>query len=373
MKNNDNDDVAWMKRALWLARKGEGETCQHPMVGAVIVKHGHKVSEGWFRRPGEPHAEVHALREGGANVRGSTIYLNLEPCSHYGQTPPCADALVRAGIKRVVAGMMDPNPLVSGRGFAMLRDGGVKVDTGVLEKECQDLNRVFTKYITTKRPYVILKAAATLDGNIATKTGNSLYITGEEARKEVHRLRDIYQAVMVGAGTVKADNPQLTVRRQGGKNRHPRPVVLSSKLDFPLKSNFMSAGGEDGPLIFTSKVAGVKKIKSFRQAGAEVEIIKKDRSGGLDLKEIMKQLGERQIASVLLEGGGGLFSSFLRANMADEVVMFFAPRMLAGDGIPLTRGTGPRKMEDALLLDDLSSRRLGEDIMITGRVINGRH
>ncbi len=368
----ENDDSAWMKRALALAKKGEGETGHHPMVGAVIVKGGHKISEGWFRRPGEPHAEVHALREGGANIRGATMYLNLEPCSHFGRTPPCADALVRAGIRRVVAGMMDPNPLVSGRGFAMLRDGGVKVETGVLEKECQELNRVFVKYITTKRPYVIMKAAATLDGKIAAKTGDSIYITGEEARKEVHRLRDIYQAVMVGGGTIKADNPQLTVRRHG-KKRHPRPVVLSSKLDFPTKSNFISSGFEDGPLIFTSKVAGAKNIKAFREAGAEVEVVKKDRSGGLDLKEIMKMLGEREIASVLLEGGATLFSSFLRANMVDEAVMFFAPKMLGGDGLPITRGPAPKKMAEALLFEELSSRRLGEDIMITGRVANERH
>ncbi len=370
MKNND--DAAWMRRALALAKKGEGETCDHPMVGAVIVKHGHNISEGWFRRPGEAHAEIHALQAGGANVRGATMYLNLEPCSHYGQTPPCADALVRAGIKRVVAGMMDPNPLVSGRGFAMLRDGGVKVETGVLEKECRDLNRVFVKYITTKRPYIIMKAAATLDGKIATKTGDSIYITGEDARKEVHRLRDIYQAVMVGGGTIKADNPRLNVRRQG-KKRHPRPVVISSKLDFPSNSEFMSSGGEDGPLIFTSKVAGIKNIRSFREAGAEVEVVKKDRSGGLDLKEIMKVLGERKMASILLEGGAGLFSSFLRANMVDEVVMFFAPRMLAGDGLPITGGPGPKKMADAMVLEELSSRRLGEDIMITGKTASEQH
>jgi diaminohydroxyphosphoribosylaminopyrimidine deaminase/5-amino-6-(5-phosphoribosylamino)uracil reductase len=361
------EEIKWMRRALALARRAEGDTAHYPMVGAVIVKNGRKVAEGWFRRPGEPHAEVHALLAAGNRAKGATLVLNLEPCSHFGRTPPCADAVIRAGIRRVVAGMRDPNPLVSGRGFKKLRAAGLEVVEGAMEKECRDLNRVFVKHITTNRPYVVMKAAATLDGKIATATGEAFWITGEPARKEVHRLRDVCQAVMVGAGTVRRDDPELTVRL-AGKGRQPRPIVISSRLDFPLQSKVVATRAEGGPLLFCTREASPGRIKKFEAAGAEVVAVKMAGAGRVDLKSVMRELGKRKIASVLLEGGSDLFGAMLQLGLVDEVVLFLAPKLLAGDGIPITRGPGPKRLAEAIPLHDMKIKKVGEDLMITAKV-----
>jgi len=362
----DPVETALMKRALALARKALGDTGHYPMVGAVVAKKGRKISEGHFKRPGAPHAEIVALNKAGRRARGADLVLNLEPCSHHGRTPPCASAVIEAGIKRVVAGMRDPNPLVSGRGFEMLRRAGIEVVEGVLEKECLELNRVFSKFITTRTPYVVMKAASTLDGKIAAASGDSKWITGEDARIEVHKMRDIYQAVMVGAGTVNKDDCELTVRL-AGKGRHPRPVVLTDELNIPLKARVMRTPCQKGPLLFCTKKTDPARIKRFEKAGAEVVKVKSGRGGGCDMGAVMEELGAREVASVLLEGGSRLFGSALRAGVVDEVVMFMAPRMMAGDGVSVTSGKGPDKMKDALKLTLVQTKRVGADLMVRAR------
>ncbi len=356
----------WMKRALLLARKARGNTGHYPMVGAVIIRGNRKVSEGYFRAPGEPHAEINAIKRAGQKARGSTLVLNLEPCSHYGRTPPCTDAVIRAGIKRVVAGMEDPNPLVSGKGFAALKKAGVEVVSGVIEEECRELNRVFAKFITTRTPFVVMKAAMTLDGKIAAAGGDSKWISGEPARKEAHRMRDQCQAVMVGAGTIRADDSELTARL-AGKGRHPRPVIVTSSLDVPLSSKVMSTPAKGGPLIFCTRKAPSGRIKSFRQKGAEVVVVRKERHGGADVEAVMQELGERRIASVLLEGGARLISSALRAGVVDELVLFVAPKLLAGDGLSLASGKGAKKIADAVPVAGMTCKKMGDDLMIVGK------
>jgi len=360
-------DEAWMSRALALAKRARGDVNHYPMVGAVIVKSGKKISEGWFGKPGQPHAEVNAIRQAGARARGATLILNLEPCSHHGTTPPCANAAIDAGIKRVVAGMKDPNPLVAGKGFRKLRAAGIEVVSGVLEDECRELNRVFTKFITTGRPYVIMKAAMTLDGKIATGTGDAFWISCDESRKRAHRLRDELMAVMVGAGTVRADDPSLTARL-AGKGRHPRPVILSSSLDIPVKARVMETPADGGPLIFTVRGAAKSRARRLAGAGAEVVVVRKDREGRPDLGAVMEALGKRKIASVLLEGGAGLFGSALRAGVVDEVVLFIAPKLLGGDGVSITSGPGPKKIADSIRLVDIKCNKSGDDLMVTGKL-----
>lgn len=364
-----NDDADWMKRALALARRARGDVGHYPLVGAVIVKNGRLIAEGWFKKPGEPHAEVNALRKAGKTARGATLILNLEPCSHFGRTPPCADAVIAAGIKRVVAGMTDPNPLVSGQGFAKLKKAGIAVTAGVRENECRELNRVFVKYITTQTPYVIMKAAATLDGKIATTTGDSRWITGEAARKEVHKLRDTCQAVIVGAGTARRDDPRLTARL-AGQGRHPRPVIVAADLALPFTAKVMKTPAPGGPLIFCTKAASPAKIKKFQSAGAEVVVVKKDRKGQVDLVAVMIELGRKKIASLLLEGGSSLFGAMLRAGLVDELILFLAPKLLAADGVSVTGGEGATKIEEALGLSGMKVRRVGEDLMIWGKVVH---
>ncbi len=361
------DDDAWMRRALTLAKKSRGDVRHYPMVGAVIVKAGKLVAEGVFREPGEPHAEVHALRKAGNKARGATAYVNLEPCSHFGTTPPCADALIAAGVKRVVGGMTDPNPLVAGNGFRKLRAAGIEVTAGVLERECKELNRVFVKFITTGRPYVFMKAAATLDGKIAAASGDAFWISGEPARREGHRLRAFCQAVMVGAGTVRTDDPELTVRMIK-KGRHPRPVIVSSNLDLPLVAKVMTTPAEGGPLIFATRAAAAKKVKAFRDAGAEVVLVKKNRQAGADLSAVMGELGKRKIASVLLEGGSSLHGSALMAGVVDELMLVPAPKLLGGDGVSITSGKGMKRIAEAIPIADMSWRKVGDDLMIVGKV-----
>lgn len=367
MMKSPRDDPAWMRRALALAKRAQGDTGHYPMVGALIVKNGRLISQSYFHLPGEPHAEALAIKKAGNKARGATLFLNLEPCSHHGRTPPCADAVIEAGIKRVVAGIKDPNPLVSGKGFIKLKAAGIEVVSGVLEDECRELNRVFIKYITTRMPYVIMKAATTLDGKIATRTGDSFWISGDKSRKAAHRLRDVCSAVMVGEGTVRNDDCELTVRL-AGKGRHPRPVVITKDLDVPLKSRFMSTPAQGGPIIFCTKKAKASRVRAFTDLGAQVVAVRQDRKGRADLGAVMAELGKRQIASVLIEGGAGIFGSALRAGLVDEAVLFIAPKLLAGDGISVTGGQGPAKMADALSLKNMRVKRVGDDLMVTARI-----
>ena len=363
------DYEALMRRALSLARRGAGETGHYPMVGALVLKAGRVVGRGYFRRPGEPHAEVKALAAAGKAARGATLVLNLEPCCHWGRTPPCTDTVIRAGIRRVVAGMTDPNPKVAGGGFRRLRQAGIEVVAPVLEAECRRFNEVFVKFMSTRRPFVILKVGATLDGKIATRTGESQWITGAAARGEVHRLRAFADAVMVGAGTIERDDPELTARG-AGQLRSPRPVVVDARLRISPQSRFLRPCPRKGrPIVATTRRAGSRRIQALEAAGAEVLVLKQDRSGGVDVKALLAALGRREIASVLLEGGAELNASMLAAGAVDKVILFFAPKLLGGwNSRPMVGGEGPARLAEALSLSELSVRRVGADLMVTAYI-----
>jgi diaminohydroxyphosphoribosylaminopyrimidine deaminase/5-amino-6-(5-phosphoribosylamino)uracil reductase len=362
----DSQDIKRMKRALALAQRAEGDVKHYPMVGAVIVKNGKKVGEGYFKGPGQPHAEVEAIKAAGRKAKGSTLILNLEPCCHYGRTPPCTQAIIRAGIKRVVAGMKDPNPLVNGKGFRALRQAGIELKTGVLEKECKRINEVFVKYITKQEPFVILKAAATLDGRIADRAGHSKWITGRESRKEVHRLRDRVDVVMVGAGTVLQDDPRLTVRLAGG-GRHPRPLVVDARLKVSPKARVFQTPAKGGAMVATTARAPGWKKRMLKDMGVEVLTVRQDKNGTVDLKALMQRLGKLEAASLLIEGGTGLFTSALESGIVDKVILFYAPRLLVdGKARSILSGRRTTKLEMAIGLSEMEYKRLGEDLMVTG-------
>jgi diaminohydroxyphosphoribosylaminopyrimidine deaminase/5-amino-6-(5-phosphoribosylamino)uracil reductase len=359
------DYESLMKRALSLARKAEGHTEHYPMVGAVVVKSGRIISEAGFESPGEPHAERTALEKAGPAAQGATLVLNLEPCSHWGRTPPCADFVIRSGIKKVVAGMMDPNPLVSGRGFGKLKAAGVKVVSGVLEPECRRLNRHFVKYITKGEPWLILKLGATADGRIADRYGVSQWITGEAAREYAHKLRSRVQVVMVGAGAMLKDDPALTVRLKG-KWRQPRPLIVDEKLRTPLSAKVFSTPAPGGAIIACTDRASGRKRAEIEKLSGSVIVTRAQKNGMVNLKELMKKLGAQKIARVLCEGGSTLAGALLEAGLVDELNLFYAPRLLV-DALarPMTLGRKSRKLSQALPLYRPELRRMGEDFLLT--------
>jgi len=323
-------DIFFMKRALDLAKKGRGTTSPNPMVGAVIVKDGEIVGEGYHRKAGEPHAEVMALAQAGERARGAELFVNLEPCCHFGRTPPCADAIIRAGVKRVVVAMTDPNPLVAGKGIKRLREADVEVEVGLLEEEARKLNEVFIKYITTGSPFIVAKIAQSLDGKIAMASGESRWITGEPARIKAHEFRSWYDAVMVGIGTVLADDPLLTCRLPG-ERKSPLRIVVDSWARIPLDARMLEC--KDGRVILaTTERADGEKVNALKGKG--VEVIKVPAvDGRVDLKRLMEILGSMGITSVLVEGGATLIASFIKENLVDKLLVFQAPLIIGGDGI----------------------------------------
>jgi len=361
-----NEDERYMRLALNLARKGLGKTSPNPMVGAVVVKGKTIVGRGYHHRAGEPHAEILALRQAGTKTRGGTLYLNLEPCDHFGRTPPCTRAILKAGIARVVAGMNDPNPLVSGRGLRRLRKAGVRVDVGVLEKECQELNSPFCTFITSKRPFVTLKAAASLDGKVATRSGDSRWISSEASRKYVHRLRHAMDGVMVGIGTVLKDNPLLTVRIPGRKNIHqPLRVIVDSRLRIPLNSQLVRAAGQYPTLVATTPAASLSRRRRLAEANVEIAIIAKDARRHVSLRGLMKELARRGVVSLLLEGGSTLNASALKEGIVDRLLFFLAPKIIGGQRAPgVFGGDGSLRIKDAEPVKIMKIRRIGPDVMI---------
>ena len=351
-----------MRHALALARKGAGRTAPNPAVGCVIVNSGTIVGEGWHRKAGTPHAEVHALRRAGSAARGADVYVTLEPCAHHGKTPPCAEALIEARVRRVFAAMEDPNPKVSGRGFEMLRAAGIEVDIGHLERESRLLNEPFIKHVTTSLPFVILKSALTLDGKTATENGDSKWITNDRSRRYVHRLRAMVDAVMVGIGTVVADDPQLTSRIAGG--RDPLRVVVDSGLSIPLHVRLLHLHSASRTVIATLASSG-QKVDTLREYGAEV-LPCTEREGRVDLRDLLARLGAMGVQSVLLEGGSRLAGEALRLGLIDKFLFFYAPKVIGGDGVGLFAGKGAATMADAVALRDIKVRRFGTDIMIEG-------
>ena len=351
-----------MREALRIARHAEGRTSPNPLVGAVIVRDGKIIAEGWHRQAGTPHAEIHALNMAGELARGATLYVTLEPCSHFGRTPPCARAIVDAGISRVVAAMSDPNPKVAGRGFEILRQAGIEVEVGLLADEARQLNEVFLKWVTRKLPFVTLKFACSLDGKIATVGGESQWISGEESRKFSHHLRDINDAILIGSGTVLADNPSLTTRLVDGKN--PVRVIVDSTARTPLDSKVVTDGLARTIIAVTSN-APHKKISALEVRGVEV-IIAGD-GERVDLEILMRELAAREITSVLVEGGGTIHFSMLSAGLVDKIFAFVAPKIIGGkNSLTAVEGAGFEKLSDAITLKNLTASPLGQDIMISG-------
>lgn len=358
-------DLHYMKRALRLARKGRGKTSPNPMVGAVVVKNGAVVGEGIHPGPGAPHAEVIALEQAGRRAKGATLYTNLEPCCHTEKrTPPCIDAILKSGVRRVVVAMSDPNPLVSGRGLDLLRKAGVAVTEGVLREEAERLNEVFIKYITTQRPFVTLKVAMTLDGRIATAEGSSRWITGEAARLEVHRLRSEVDAVLVGIGTVLADDPMLTARRPGMRN--PIRIVIDPHLKTPLKARLVASVSEAPTLLITTASASSEKIRKLEKSGVQVALLPHSK-GKISFEALFERLGKSGVTSVLIEGGGRVNGTALRAGVVDKVVFYVAPKLLCGDDArSAVAGQAIPILDEALLLDDIRIRKRGGDLRIEG-------
>jgi diaminohydroxyphosphoribosylaminopyrimidine deaminase / 5-amino-6-(5-phosphoribosylamino)uracil reductase len=357
------DDIKYMKRALALARKGIGTTSPNPAVGCVIVKDGKVVGTGWHKKAGGPHAEIHALEMAGEMAQGADVFVTLEPCCHTGKTPPCSQALIRAGVGRVVAGMADPNPKVRGNGLKELKTAGIQIVCGVLEDDCRDINRPFIKHVTTGMPYVTYKCAMTLDGKISTATGASRWISCEDSRTYVHRMRARMDAVMVGVDTVIADNPELTVRHVRGRN--PLRVVVDSSLRTPESVKVLSGKNAAGTIIATIEANPRVHLRYLKQ-GTTVLVCQQDK-GRVSMEDLIFKLGEMGVQSILLEGGGRLAGSMLESGLIDEFVFFMAPKILGSDGFSPFNLVGKTSMEQAYKLNIIHLGRSGSDIVVHAR------
>lgn len=355
-------DQDYMKRAIELARKGRGWTNPNPLVGGVIVKNGRIIGEGYHARYGQLHAERNAIASLKESAKGATLYVTLEPCCHYGKTPPCTEAILEQEIARVVIGSRDPNPKVSGKGAAILRAAGVCVEEDFMREECDELNPVFFHYITTKTPYVVMKYAMTADGKIATKTGASKWITGEKARAKVQEMRHEYMGIMVGIGTVLADDPMLNVRIEGKKS--PIRIICDSHLRIPVESQICKTARQYQTIIACGQETGIlSKREELEALGIQV-ISVPDKDGEVDLKKLMQILGSQNIDSILIEGGGTLNDSALRQGIVQEVKMFVAPKIFGGGGKSPVEGIGVQTPSEAILLHLSSVSQIGEDLLL---------
>jgi diaminohydroxyphosphoribosylaminopyrimidine deaminase/5-amino-6-(5-phosphoribosylamino)uracil reductase len=361
-------DTKFMKRALDLARKGVGYTNPNPLVGAVIVKDGRIIGEGYHEIYGGPHAEINAFDNATEDVCGATIYVTLEPCSHFGKTPPCAEEIVRRGIKKVVIAMLDPNPLVAGKGIKILEDNGIEVITGVLQEESRNLNEIFLKYITTNLPFCMLKTAMTLDGKIATRTGDSQWITNEASRAYVHTLRHRFSAIMVGIGTVLQDNPYLNTRLPDCKCSDPIRIIVDTNAKIPLEANVLNGNSSAGTILATTELASKEKLTLLERKGISI-ITAPLNNNQVDLNFLIKTLGERKIDSVLLEGGSELNFSAINAGIVDKISAFIAPKLIGGNEAKTpVGGKGIALMKDAIHLYGIKTLRFGDDIMIEASI-----
>ncbi len=355
----------YMKLALGLARRGLGWTSPNPMVGAVLVQGNLIIGRGYHRRFGDNHAEVNALQNATAEPAGATLYVTLEPCCHHGKTPPCVDAIISNKIESVIIGTLDPNPEVNGKSVKILNENGIETRVGVMEEECHELNEAHFKYMTTGLPLVTLKFAQTLDGRIATASGDSQWISSEEFQKLAHRLRSVNDAVLVGINTVLADDPQLTVRLVRGRN--PTRIIMDSRLRTPPKSKIVRTCNVAPVIIAAAERADTRKVSQLRGLGVEVLEIQSDASGGIDLKHLLQALGERDISSLLVEGGAKVITSFLHHKLADRVVVALAPKIM-GKGIDVVGELDITRISQALKLTFQKISRAGDDIVIEARV-----
>lgn len=367
-KNGDflSYDEKYMRLAMQLAGNAIGRTSPNPLVGAVIVKDNRVVGCGWHRKAGTPHAEVHALNQAGELAQGADVYVTLEPCAHYGKTPPCAKALVEAKVKNVYGGLLDVNPKVAGKGFKILEDAGIHVEYGFLQDELRKQNEVFFKWIEHKKPFIVLKAAMTLDGKIATATGQSKWITNETSRAYGYKLRDIYDGIMVGINTMIEDNPMLTARVDGGKN--PIRIVVDSSLRIDINANVVQDKSAK-TIIATTDKADKDKILKLQAQDIDVIVVDKDENDKVDIEKLLDILGQQNICSILVEGGATLSGSFVAKKLVDKVYFFIAPKIVGGkEAKTPVAGTGILNLQEALALKDIQIEKLEEDILIIGRV-----
>ncbi|WP_350345098.1 bifunctional diaminohydroxyphosphoribosylaminopyrimidine deaminase/5-amino-6-(5-phosphoribosylamino)uracil reductase RibD [Proteinivorax tanatarense] len=357
-----------MRRALDIAKEGRGQVSPNPLVGAVIVKGNRIIAEGYHEYYGGPHAEINALKNCHENLEDAVMYVTLEPCSHYGKTPPCAEAIVESGIKQVVVAMKDPNPLVAGKGITILKKKGIEVITGVLENEAKKLNEFFIKYILEKKPFVIVKTAMTLDGKIATVSGDSKWITNKLSRAYVHDLRNQVAAIMVGIGTVLNDDPFLTSRLPDGRGADPHRIVVDSTAQIPLSAKVLNIDSKAKTIIATTEHTDSSKISSLKAKGAEI-IVTPNTTGKVDLSYLLSKLGEMKIDSLLIEGGGQLNFSAFNTNNVDKVLSFISPKIIGGKkAITPVAGQGIECINNAVNLTDIDIERFQDDILISGYV-----
>lgn len=361
-------DEFYMHKALNLAARARGRTSPNPLVGAVVVKDGAIVGQGFHQKAGTPHAEVHALQQAGELAKGATLYVTLEPCSHQGLTPPCAQAVIAAGIKRCVVATEDPNPLVNGHGLAGMKEAGIEIVTGVLRSRAERQNEVFLKYMESGLPFVILKTAMTLDGKIASSGGDSKWITSEPARQWVHRLRDQVDGIMVGIGTVLADDPLLNTRLIDRDGRDPVRLILDGSLDLPLTSRIADSSHEQPTLVFTSPSADRQRAREMEQCGMEV-ITVDGLPDDLNLEQVLQVAAHRKICSILVEGGGTVNASLLKYGLVDKLYWFIAPKIIGGRTAPSpVQGSGLSTMAEAIEVEDINSEFIGPDLLISGYI-----
>lgn len=355
-----------MRLALRLGRRGLGRTSPNPPVGAVVVADGVVAGRGYHQRAGAAHAEIEAMRMAGERTRGATLYVTLEPCAHYGRTPPCTDAVIAAGVRRVVFGSRDPNPSVRGNGMGRLQAAGIAVQSGIEQEACDELIAAFRKHVTTGLPLVTLKLAASLDGRIATASGESRWITGADSRRFVHRLRAANDAVLIGAETVRRDDPELTCRVRGGRN--PLRVILDGRLRVPLRARVLTNTRAAATLVCTGRQAPATKVRHIQQQGVEVLRLR-DKGGSIAMKELLRALGERGIMSVLIEGGASVAAAAVAARAVDRLLIFYAPKLIGGDGRPMLGPLGVRRLARAPRLGRVQVKRFAADVLVATEMV----
>ncbi len=360
-------DEFYMRRALRLARKGEGWASPNPMVGALIVKEGKIIGQGYHKKFGENHAEINAINHASESIEGATFYVTLEPCSHYGKTPPCAEKIVDVKASRVVIGTTDPNPLVSGKGIEILESHGIKTKVGVLEEECVALNEKYFKFIKTRTPFVTLKYAQTIDGRVATSASHSRWISSGPSLKFAHKLRSHHDGVLIGIGTVLKDDPDLTVRLVRGRN--PLRIVIDSSLQIPLNARIFQNQEKAKTLVVTTLRCSAEKLARLEGMGIEVLFIDKNGQNHVDLKKLLVELGKREISSILVEGGSKIITSLVKEKLFDRMLIITAPKIL-GKGIEAIGDLGIEKMDDSIGLTFDKVYRKGDDIIIEGLIQN---
>ena len=364
--------ATFMMRALALARQAEGWTSPNPAVGAVVVQAGQIVGEGYHRRAGAPHAEVEALQAAGEAARGATLYVTLEPCNHHGRTPPCTEVIISAGIGRVFYATADPNPHVAGRGHERLAAAGLTVQGGLCADKARHLNRFFFHYITTDRPYVVAKFAASLDGKTATRTGHSQWITGPAAREKGHTLRNIVDAILIGAGTAIADDPQLTTRLPQAEVRHPLRIVLDSRGRVPLDARLFRTDLPGQTVVATTAAMPPAHQAALKQREVETLTLPATPTSRVDLVALLEALGQRQITSLLVEGGGQTLGAFFEVGLVNEIWAFLAPLIIGGETAPgPVAGCGPATLAEAFRLQQAIVETVGQDFLIRGTIVSG--